>query len=380
MTDNQPSVVLAEGETAAEPDAPLVPGAEPDLPEQDEADDLHEVLEAAEAEIDADAQAQAARIEAGEAPDEDGQARQRYSTGLRLRLHGTVNAPSHGGNRGRPTFGVFHSMECPMRAGYAASIAKYFARGPGTSCHYNVDPAETWGVLSDSLVGWHVGNANNRSIGLEQAGRAAMSRGEWTTPEGMAQHARAAEIVRHARDEYGIGMYFMSDQQLRDAHAGRIIGGWTTHDQCRRVIGGTSHTDPGRGWPGDVVMGLAAGQVPAAQPPAVANPSGVPHPPVVPWVLPAGHWLGNVAGPGNQHGGVPYDSPEVVAMVRCAQQHLVWRWCVPGIGNNWQALGWDDGKWEGATDDAMVTWHRKEYPGQPAPAQCWRDDWNLLTR
>jgi hypothetical protein len=182
MTDNQPSVVLAEGETAAEPDAPLVPGAEPDLPEQDEADDLHEVLEAAEAEIDADAQAQAARIEAGEAPDEDGQARQRYSTGLRLRLHGTVNAPSHGGNRGRPTFGVFHSMECPMRAGYAASIAKYFARGPGTSCHYNVDPAETWGVLSDSLVGWHVGNANNRSIGLEQAGRAAMSRGECGTP------------------------------------------------------------------------------------------------------------------------------------------------------------------------------------------------------
>jgi hypothetical protein len=207
-----------------------------------------------------------------------------------------------------------------------------------------------------------------------------MSRGEWTTPEGMAQHARAAEIVRHARDEYGIGMYFMSDQQLRDAHAGRIIGGWTTHDQCRRVIGGTSHTDPGRGWPGDVVMGLAAGQVPAAQPPAVANPSGVPHPPVVPWVLPAGHWLGNVAGPGNQHGGVPYDSPDVVAMVRCAQQHLVWRWAVPGIGNNWQALGWDDGKWEGATDDAMVTWHRKEYPGQPRPAECWRDDWNLLVR
>jgi hypothetical protein len=226
MTENQPAREAPSADTAAEPDAPLVPGAEPDLPEEDESGhDVHDTIAADLSEIDAGAQAQAARIEAGEAPDDDGQARQRYSTGLRLRLHGTVNAPSHGGNRGRPTFGVFHSMECPMRAGYAASIAKYFARGPGTSCHYNVDPAETWGVLADSLVGWHVGNANNRSIGLEQAGRAAMSRGEWTTAEGMAQHARAAEIVRHARDEYGIGMYFMSDQQLRDAHAGRMARG-----------------------------------------------------------------------------------------------------------------------------------------------------------
>jgi hypothetical protein len=47
MTDNQPSVVLAEGETAAEPDAPLVPGAEPDLPEEDESGhDVHDTIAA----------------------------------------------------------------------------------------------------------------------------------------------------------------------------------------------------------------------------------------------------------------------------------------------------------------------------------------------
>jgi hypothetical protein len=47
MTDNQP-VALAEGETAAEPDAPLVPGAEPDLAEEDESGhDVHDTIAAA---------------------------------------------------------------------------------------------------------------------------------------------------------------------------------------------------------------------------------------------------------------------------------------------------------------------------------------------
>jgi hypothetical protein len=365
------------GDTAAAENAPYVPGVETDLDEEPEYPG-HLLDENDWELLTEDADAHAVRITT-----EDDQAIPRpRKTGLGLRLNGSVTAGSHGSRRGRPTFGVFHSMETPLRAGYAASIARYFAGGPGTSCHYNVDPAETWGVLPDDLVAWHVGNANSRSIGLEQSGRAAMSRAEWTSPEGMAQHHRAAEIVRHARDEYGIGIYLMSDQQLRDAHAGRIVGGWTTHDQCRRVIGGTTHTDPGRGWPADIVLSLAAGQVPAPVPPSQpAAPAGVPHPPVARWALPAGHWLGNLAGPGKQHGGIPYDSPAVVYMVRCAQQHLIWRWCVAGQrSNDWRALGWDDGRWEGATDAAMVTWHRKEYPGQKYPAQAWSDDYRLLVR
>jgi hypothetical protein len=134
----------------------------------------------------------------------------RFGTGLHLTLAGTVVAPSHGAARARVTFGVFHSMETPLQAGYAGAIARYFAGGPGTSCHYNVDPAETWGVLPDLVVGWHVGNANTRSLGLEQSGRAAMTRQQWLTDDGMAQHRRAADVVRHARDEYGIGMYLMT--------------------------------------------------------------------------------------------------------------------------------------------------------------------------
>jgi hypothetical protein len=373
-------------DTAAAGDAPLVPGVAPLSAFPAEPDDSGHLVPAEEWEqIRRMAGQQAERIRRGLAPAEDNRPDtrlgSRFGTGLALTLAGTVLAPSHGPGRGRPTFGVFHTMETPLAAGYAASLSRYAAGGPGTSWHYGVDPAETWGVLPDTVVGWHVGNANPRSLGLEQSGRAAMTRAEWMTDTAMAQHHRSAEVVRHARDEYGIGMFLMSDQQLRDAHAGKIVGGWVTHDQCRRVIGGTTHTDPGGGWPADVVLALAAGTVPAPAPAPRPAPAGVPKPPVAPWVLPAGHWLGNLAGPAKQHGGIPYDSPAVVAMVRCVQQHLLWRWCVDGQrSNDWAAVGWDDGKWEGATDVAMALWHRKEYPGQPYPAQCWADDYRLLTR
>lgn len=366
-------------DTPATVDAPLVPGVRPLAAFPPEPDDPGHLLPDRDWEKAEElAEEHRQRIEHGQPPQEAIRPDGRFGTGLRLALAGTVQARSHGPVRGRPTFGVFHTMETPLRAGYAASIARYFAGGPGTSCHYNVDPAETWGVLPDNIVGWHVGNANTRSLGLEQSGRAAMTREQWLADDGMAQHRRSAEIVRHGRDEYGIGMFLMSDQQLRDAHAGKIIGGWTTHDQCRRVIGGTTHTDPGSGWPVDVVLQLAAGTVPAPMPPPPPAPAGILRPFVLPWPLPAGHWLGNVAGPARQHGGdLRWDTAAVHMFVGNVQQWLMYRL---GTLGDWRSSGWDDGVWEAATDAAMAEWHRRFYPGQPYPAQCWSDDYGVLTR
>jgi hypothetical protein len=368
-------------DTPAAEDAPLVPGVAPLTAFPPEPGDPgHLVPDAHWQAVEEEAERRRQQLADGQPPREAVRPDGRFGTGLRLTLAGTVTAPSHGATRGRPTFGVFHTMETPLRAGYAASIARYFAGGPGTSCHYTVDPTEAWGVLPDTTVAWHVGTANTRSLGLEQSGRAAMTRAQWLTDDGMAQHRRAAEIVRHARDEYGIGMYLMTDQQLRDAHAGKIVGGWATHDQCRRVIGGTTHTDPGSGWPGDVVLSLAAGTVPAPPPPGpVPAPAGVPRPPTLAWPLSAGHWLGNVAGPARQHGGdLRWDSPAVHLLVANVQAWLIFHGCA-GPDRDWQARGWDDGVWQGPTDVAMSEFHRLHYPGQPFPAQCWPDDYRRLT-
>lgn len=206
------------------------------------------------------AELEAERIAAGHPAPERPQVRG-MATGA-LPLSGQVTARSAGGQRkgGDPTFGVLHSAETPLAAGYAAAIARYFRDKAPTSCHYMTDPAETWGVLDDSRVAWHCGTGNTNSVALEQAGRASMTRAQWLVPEGISQMHRNGAVIRACRAEYGIGAYWMTDQQLRDAHARRIVGGWATHDQCRRVLGGTTHTDPGGGFPLDVQMQIANGE------------------------------------------------------------------------------------------------------------------------
>lgn len=227
----------------------LPPGAEPDPGHLLPPEAWRAVVEQAERERE--------RIERGESPETPPLAVGRFGTGLALPVDGAVSSPSNGGRRsGGPTFGVLHSAETPLAAGYAASIARYFAGGPGTSCHYMIDPAETWGVLDDGLIAWHCGNGNPRSIGVEQAGRASFTRAQWLSTDGRRQQQRVAAIMRAARDRYGIGLYWMSDAQLAAAHRGQL-GGWATHDQCRRVLGGTSHTDPMPNYPLAETMQLA---------------------------------------------------------------------------------------------------------------------------
>ena len=215
------------------------------------------------------AEAEAERIAAGrpapEAPGEWEASRSpgRYATGLALPLSGAVVARSAGGVRPgwAPTFGVLHSAETPLRAGYAASLARnWFDEQAPTSCHYITDPAETWGVLPDERIAWHCGNGNTNSIGLEQAGYARFSRAEWTTPDGWAQMRRNAAVMRACRDRYGIGLHWMTDAELLAAHRRQIVGGWATHDQCRSVLGGTEHTDPMPNFPLQEQMALAIGE------------------------------------------------------------------------------------------------------------------------
>lgn len=172
---------------------------------------------------------------------------------------GFVQCRWDGGPQPGPiTFGVLHDAETPLQAGYAQAIANYFASDPiQTSAHFMVDPAATIQMLDTSRIAWHCGDGNQRSIGVEQAGYVRFTAADWTTADGMAQMARVANLMRDIRSVHGVGLFWMTDQQLVDAHAGRIVGGWATHDQCRRVLGGTSHTDPMPTYPLQQLMALA---------------------------------------------------------------------------------------------------------------------------
>jgi hypothetical protein len=283
---------------------------------------------------------------------------------------GFIQAKYHGGTQ-TPTFGVLHSAETPLANGYARSISNYFTRNTNeTSATFMLGPDETFQLLDTSLVAWHCGNGNTRSVGVEQSGYAALSRAQWLTDAGMAQIHRLAALMNDLKRAHGIGTYFMSDAQLLQAYHGQIVGGWATHDQCRRVLGGTSHTDPMPNYPFDVLVSVLGGSTP---PPAPPPPSPTTIPPRFNWPYSGKDHFGNIAGDNYSHGGY---SVQERAWVKSIQQWFIYRGCVPGI-TNWQS-GWADGKWENATDDACIRWHARYYPGQPKPKEIWSDDYRRL--
>lgn len=289
---------------------------------------------------------------------------------------GLVQARWNGGAQlaGAPTFAVLHSAETPLANGYAASIASYFTRNANeTSAHFMVGPDAAYQLLDTGLVAWHCGNGNRRSIGVEQAGYAAFSREQWLTEAGRAQVGRLAQLMREIRDAHGIGLYWMSDAQLRGAWNGGHKGGWTTHDQCRRVLGGTSHTDPMPNYPLDALMAAATGTT--TPPPAPPAPPAA-APPTFAWNLPSGHYYGNASGPAQSHGGYYAAERDEVQKI---QQWFIYLGCVPGVSPSaWNTSGWADGRWESPTDDACRRWHERYYPGQPYPTQLWSDDLRRL--
>lgn len=109
---------------------------------------------------------------------------------------------------------------------------------------------------------------------------------------------------------------------------------------------------------------------PPPPPPPAASPSRL-----SPFPYSGRHHFGNIAGDDYSHGG--YTAGERT-WVKNIQQWLIFRGCVPGV-SDWRS-GWADGKWEGATDAAMIRFHARFYPNQPQPDECWADDYDRLAR
>lgn len=180
-----------------------------------------------------------------------------------------VSARYQSGATGTPRLVVIHSMECPIEAGRARSVAQWFAgpTSPQASAHYMVDPGEVvCGVLPPAEA-WHCGSANRyaggASIGIEQTGYAANSREEWLTPDGSAQLDRIADLTGSLCDRYGIARVWLDADALR---AG--ASGITTHGYLSSIGMGTDHWDPGPDWPVDEFLRRLHGSSP--RPPATA--------------------------------------------------------------------------------------------------------------
>lgn len=162
-----------------------------------------------------------------------------------------VQAPSHGGSfrSGQPTLIIIHSLEAPARAGMAYNLASGWIQNAPVSPHSISDPVETVDCLNVGTVGWHCGNGNQKGIGLEVTGYAAWSFQQWTEPTAFAAVRLDAKRGAEVAQRFGIPLRWLSLQQIRNGEKG-----FCTHFDITQTLGGTNHTDPGKGFPYAIFM------------------------------------------------------------------------------------------------------------------------------
>ena len=184
-------------------------------------------------------------------------------------------APSHGGGfrSGQPTLIVIHSLEAPARRGLAWDLANGWIKNAGVSPHSMTDPGETVDLLNLSTVGWHCGNGNQVGIGLEVTGYAAWSTSQWTNGDAFEALKLDAKRCAEVAKAKGIPIRWLSLQQIRNGERGMC-----THADISATLGGTNHTDPGKGFPYSLFLQLvqqyAGGEVAPTPNPNPQPPTG----------------------------------------------------------------------------------------------------------
>lgn len=163
----------------------------------------------------------------------------------------------HRGRRRPLAFVVWHSTESTERAGAAAAVARnWFAlRSSKVSAHVVADAAGVVECVKPGDTAWHCANGNADGYGVEVVGRAGQGDG-WTDEYSLAAIRHACTWIRTLPALEGVPARWLTDDQLR-----RRQPGHTTHAQVARVLGGTTHTDPGPAFPLDYVMRQLGGRL-----------------------------------------------------------------------------------------------------------------------
>lgn len=169
-----------------------------------------------------------------------------------------VQALKYGKGRidGPPLWIVWHTMQEHELGDTAERVARYFATlsdGRTVSAHYCVDNNSIIQCVRLADRAWTVGNSpgNNRGINVELAGFASQTPAQWADPYSEAMLSIACRIVSRDMAEYKIPNRWCTVDDLWSYR-----GGHTTHNDLRLAFGGTTHTDPGSGFPRQHILDL----------------------------------------------------------------------------------------------------------------------------
>jgi N-acetyl-anhydromuramyl-L-alanine amidase AmpD len=124
-------------------------------------------------------------------------------------------------------------------------------RSDGVSSHYYVDSGGIIQSLRTEYSANHVGSAvgNHHGVAYEITGTNDKSRDWWLSH--VAWDSLAGQIARDCT-RWSIEARTLSIAQMLDGQSSGIV----THDQARQAWGGTTHTDPGTGFPMDHLITL----------------------------------------------------------------------------------------------------------------------------
>lgn len=170
-----------------------------------------------------------------------------------------IPCDKHSGKRAHTQMLIVHSIESPLVAGYAVSMAHNWLGKRFDATGRLIEASSNVIVSPDTLVrsvhkdyaAWHASWANVLSVGYEQAGYAAFAREQWLTPGGRDQIDRLAREMAQDAQHYGIPLRWLTAAEVNAiANGDRTIKGLVTH----AVIDPGNRTDPGSQYPYDVLL------------------------------------------------------------------------------------------------------------------------------
>jgi N-acetyl-anhydromuramyl-L-alanine amidase AmpD len=167
--------------------------------------------------------------------------------------HPFVESPNHTPTTGRRIdVVVIHTMEIAERADSAEAVARWFSRPEvEVSAHYCVDADSTVQCVRERDIAWHARGGNERSIGVELAGRAGQGKAGWADAYSYAVLERAAALTADICARHAIPVRWLRAAALRNG-----ARGVTGHVEVTRAFRKSDHWDPGPAFPVQHFLGL----------------------------------------------------------------------------------------------------------------------------
>lgn len=157
-----------------------------------------------------------------------------------------------------------HDMEFPEKLTAAEDVAMYFhtlneklpsGKPKKASAHTCWDSNSAVRCVLDKDVAYAAPGANNDGLQYELAGYGRQTRDEWLDEYGKSMLALVCEGMAQDCIKYGIPPRHLTNEQLADKTQKGIIG----HYQASKVFKLSDHTDPGPGFPWDLlILGITA--------------------------------------------------------------------------------------------------------------------------